>query len=184
MESLELLIVLSIFLILIFPLFIKYYISYSPLQNSGMVVIKLWFVYISYFSFQLKTNSIIIRNKKKRKQIEYKFNDPMIIFYEHFYNELKQKIKIKHINIYSEIGTGDAFHSTIFSSFVNIFYKIISAYVKNLQYSSSIVVNTKTSFNKKALLTSLYVKASISLFDIFFSFFVSLFYKKKDKQIK
>ncbi|MDD2445207.1 MAG: hypothetical protein PHX09_00080 [Clostridia bacterium] len=184
MESIWLLIVLLIFLVFILPLFVKYYVSYSPIQNSGMIVIKIGFIYISYFSFQLKANSVVIRSKKKRKQIEYKFNDPMIIFYEHFFNEIKQKVKIKKINIYSEIGTGDAFHSAILSSFVNIIYKIISAYVKNLKYSSSIMVNTNTSFNKKVLITSFYVKASMSLFDIFFCFFTSLFYEGKNKHVK
>lgn len=142
---------------------------------------KLWFVKITYISFQLKPNSIIIRSKKERKQIEYKFEDPKLKLYEYFYMQLRQKLKLKLLDIYSEIGTSDAFQSAMLSTILNIIYKIIGSYIKNTKFSSSIIVNTKTNFNKPALSISIFSKASITLFDIIYCFFITLCYEKRNK---
>ena len=96
MESLWLLIVLFLLILLIIPLFFRIYLSFDPLNNEGMVVIKLFFINIVYFSFQLTINGIIIRTKKERKQLEYKFSDPKIKFYELLTLQLKQKVKLKY----------------------------------------------------------------------------------------
>lgn len=179
MESVWLLIVLFVFIILIFPMFFRLYFFYSPLKNSGMIIMKLWFITITYLSFQLKTNSIIIRSKKERIQIEYQYEDPKLKFYEYFYLQLRHKLKLKYLDIYSEIGTGDAFHSAMLSAVMNIIYKIIGSYIKNAKFSSSIVVNTKTEFNKPAFSISIFSKASISIFDIIYCLFITLFYEDK-----
>jgi len=179
MESPWLLIVLFFLIILVFPMFFKLYFSYSPLKNSGLIVIRLWVFNISYFSFQLKANSIILRSKKERKQIEYKFDDPLLKFYDYFYAQIKQKIKIKYLDIYSEIGTGDAYSSAILSSAMSIFYKIFCSYIKNVKYSTNIITNTKTTFNEKVLLFSIYGNFSISFFDIVFGMFIAFFYNEK-----
>ena len=151
MESLWLLIVLFLLILLIIPLFFRIYLSFDPLNNEGMVVIKLFFINIVYFSFQLTINGIIIRTKKERKQLEYKFSDPKIKFYELLTLQLKQKVKLKYINIYSKIGTGDAYHSAMLSGLINIIYHIFSSYLKNLKYSTSISVNSQTLFNEKVI---------------------------------
>lgn len=179
MESLWLLIVLFVFIILIFPMFLKLYFHFSPLKNSGLVIIKIWFIKISHYSFQLKSNSIIIRSKKERKQIEYQFSDPKLKFYEYFYMQLREKTKLKYLDIYSEIGTSDAFHSALLSSLLNIFYKIFGSYIKNVKFSTSVIINTKTIFNKPTFLISIFSKASITLFDILYCFFISLFYENE-----
>ena len=59
-------------------------------------------------------------------QIEYSINDPEIKFYENFSMQVKEKIKIKHISFYSNIGTKDAYHTAMLSALVNIFYKKLS----------------------------------------------------------
>lgn len=179
MESLWLLIVLFFFIILVFPMFLKLYFYYSPLKNSGLVIIKLWFIKISHYSFQLKTNSIIIRSKKERKQIEYQFSDPKLKFYEYFYMQMKRKTKLKCLDIYSEVGTGNPFHSALLSALVNITYKILASYIKNIKFSSSVIVNTKTNFKEPAFLVSIFCKASITLFDIIYCFFISLSYENE-----
>ncbi len=179
MESLWLLIVLFLLILLIIPLFFRIYLSFDPLNNEGMVVIKLFFINIVYFSFQLTINGIIIRTKKERKQLEYKFSDPKIKFYELLTLQLKQKVKLKYINIYSKIGTGDAYHSAMLSGLINIIYHIFSSYLKNLKYSTSISVNSQTLFNEKVIKLKFYCNASICLFDILYCFFTSLFLNKK-----
>ena len=181
METLWLIIVLFFVLIFIVPLFFKVYFSFNPLENEGMIVIKLFFINIIYFSFQIKVDGIVIRTKTKRKQIVYKFTDPKIRFYELLTLQLKHKVKIKYLDIFSEVGTGDAFSSALTTAVMNIFYHIIASYIKNLKLSSSISINSHTLFNKKTFEVRMFLRFSISLFDIFYCFFTSLFLNNSQK---
>ena len=108
MESLWLIGVLIGVLLLVIGQVFKLSVFYNLLENSGDLSIKLWFLKIKKLSFKISHNGIIIRTNKKRMQIEYSINDPEIKFYENFSMQVKEKIKIKHISLYSNIGTKDA----------------------------------------------------------------------------
>lgn len=179
MLSLILIIVLFFLTMIIFPLYFRLYFTFDPYKKSGLVVIKLWFIKLEYFTFQLKHSGIIIRTKKERKQIEYQFTDPKIKFYEDFTMKLRQKTMIKQLNIYSKIGTDDAFEAAILSGFFNIFYKVLTTYIKNFKPSSKIFLSSHTLFNEKVFVVSFYSKISISIFDVIVSFFSALFNNKK-----
>ncbi|MDD4815837.1 MAG: hypothetical protein PHQ62_01685 [Clostridia bacterium] len=145
------------------------------------MIIKLWFIKLEYFTFQLKHSGIIVRTKKERKQIEYQFTDPKLKFYEDFTLKLRQKTMLKQLTIFSKIGTNDAFESAILSSFFDIFFHILSAYIKNIKPSSKIKINTSTVFNENVFLVYFFSKFSISIFDVFVSFFITIFESKKKK---
>lgn len=179
MESLWLIPVLVFILLLIFGQVFKFYFAYSPLENSGLVVVKLWNIKIQYFSFQLKPKSIVIRTNNKKTQVEYSFNDPKIKFYENLSNQVNEKIKVKHIDIYSNIGTGDACESALICGVLNIFYKIFSAYIKTVKPTCSINISSHTQFNQKVFDFSMYSKISLSLFDFLYSLFMAILEKER-----
>ena len=181
MITVILIIVLFFLIILIFPLIFRLYFSFDPIKNYGMVVIKLWFIDIEYFTFQLKHSGIIIRTKKERKQLEFQFTDPKIKFYEYFTLKLKQKTMVKYLDIYSQIGTNHAFETAVLSSFFNILYNSFFAYVKNLKPSSKVVINSQAVFNQKIFSVRFYSKISISIFDVVVSFFSAIFHNKRKK---
>ena len=181
MITVILVIVLFFIIILIFPILFKLYFSFDPIKNWGMVVIKLWFIKIEFFTFQLRHSGIIIRTKKERKQIEYQFSDPKIKFYEYFTLKLKQKTMVKYLDIYSKIGTEDAFESAVLSAFFNIIYNSLFAYVKTLKPSSKVIINSQTCFNEKVFIVRFYSKISISIFDVVTSFFSAIFQNKRKK---
>ena len=170
MESLWLLIVLFFVLLLIIPQVFKFYISYNLLENKGLLILKLWFINILYFSFQIRPSGIIVRTRKKRKQIEYASNDPTIKFYEDFSKQIQQKLKVKYIDLYSNIGTGDAGQSAILGGFFNAFYNSIGSKIKNKKKSCTVVINSHTNFKKEVFDVSVFSNLSIGLFDFIYCF--------------
>ena len=168
MESLWLIGVLIGVLLLVIGQVFKLSVFYNLLENSGDLSIKLWFLKIKKLSFKISHNGIIIRTNKKRMQIEYSINDPEIKFYENFSMQVKEKIKIKHISFYSNIGTKDAYHTAMLSALVNIFYKTLAAKVKNIKPTSSVDINAVTSFNQNVCKFSFYGKLSLSIFDFLY----------------
>lgn len=179
MESLWLIPVLVFILLLVFGQIFKFYLAYSPYENSGLVVMKLWNIKIQYFSFQLKPKSIVIRTNNKKTQVEYSFNDPQIKFYENLSLQINEKIKIKHIDIYSNVGTGDAAESALICGVLNVFYKIFSAYIKTMKPTCSINISSHAQFNKKVFDFSVYSKISLSLFDFLYCLFIALLEKDR-----
>lgn len=175
MENWWLFIILFFLLIIIFPLFFKIYFTYNPKTNLGMVVVRFWFIKIVFFSFQIKHTGIIIRTKKERKQVEYAFGDPKLKFYETFMNQIKQKLYVRYLDIYSKIGTGDAAQSAMLSSTFLLLYKMLAAYVKNLKPKTVVDINAHTAFNEDVFIFSLYGEITISILKIVESFFVAVF---------
>lgn len=175
MENWWLFIILFFLLLIIFPLFFKVYFTYNPKTNLGMMVVKLWFVKIVFFSFQLKHTGIIIRTKKQRKQVEYAFGDPRLQFFEHFMMKIKEKIYVKYVDIYSKIGTGNAVQSAVMSSIFLIIFKTLVAYVKNSKPKTKADINAHTAFNEDVFIFSLYGELSISILMIIQSFFATIF---------
>jgi len=168
MESLWLLVVLFLFLLLIIPQVFKFYVAYNLLENKGLIILKLWFFNILYFSFQIRPSGIIVRTRKKRKQIEYAFNDPTIKFYEDFSRQLQQKLKVKYIDLYSCIGTGNAAQSAMLGGMFNAFYNSLGAKIKSTKKSCTVVINSHTNFNKQAFEVSVFSNLSIPLFDFLY----------------
>lgn len=165
MESLWLLpLLLFIFFIVIGQVF-KFYLTYNPLDNEGLVIIKIWGIKIKNFSFQIKPKAIIIRTAKQTQNKEYSFSDPKIKFYEKFSLQVKEKIKLKNVDFYSKIGTLDACQTSIYVGVVNVISKVIFAYIKNVKPTCSICINNHADYDKKICNFSLYAKLSLSIFD-------------------
>ena len=173
MESLWLLIVLFFIFILIIPQVFKFYVAYNPLENKGLLILKLWFINILYFSFQIRPSGIIVRTRKKRKQIEYAFNDPTIKFYKDFSRQIQQKLKLKYVDLYSKIGTGDASQSAILGGMCNALYNAIGAKIKNKKKSCTVIINSHTEFKERVFDVSVFSNLSIALFDFIYCFIMA-----------
>lgn len=180
MESLWLLIVLFFIILLIIPQVYKLYIAFDPINNKGLVIIKIWGIHLKYFSFQLNTDSIKVRTGKKLKEVEYKLTDPKIKLYQNFTTQIKQKIKVKYIDIFSNVGTGNAYSTGLLCGSLNVFYKIFSSFIKNSKPTCSINITSQASFNKKISHFSFFGKISIAIFDFIYCFFIA--WLQKDKQ--
>ena len=178
MESLWLIIVLFFIFLLIFPMLFKFNIVYEPFENSGVVVLSFFFFDVYNFTFEIKSNSIVIRTKKTRKQIEYNFSDPALKFYEQFSLELKEKIRIKRFDINSVIGTKDAAQTGLIAGIMSIIYHALASYIYNIKVSTKVTIDEEIVYNQEVFKLRLFGKISISLFDILFCFITSLFITK------
>lgn len=179
MQSWIPLIVLFFLIILVIPQFFKIYFSYNPLTNFGVVVIKFWFIKIVFFSFEFKHTGIILRTKKSRKQMEYQFSDPKLQSYEYFMNRVKDAMYVHKLDLFSNVGTGDAHSTAMLSGVVNIIFKLIYASVTNKKPRSNIDINSNTDFKNEVFLISVYSKLSISILAIGVCFIETIFRKKR-----
>lgn len=167
---------ISLFLILliVIPITFKGKISYSVLDNLGSLGVYVFGIKVFHFLFLIKDNSIIIKTKKHKKEIEMEISNEQIRFVEQLLIQLKQKIYLKNILIDSKIGLGDAFNSAILSAtLLNIFLSAF-AFIKNSKKYAKIEVNNFTAFNEKVIQISGIIQFSISIFDILYCLFMSL----------
>lgn len=169
MESLWLLpLLLFIFFIVVGQVF-RFYVSFDFFNNNGLVVIKLWCFQIKKFSVQFKKDGIVIRTEKKSEEVKYAFNDPKLKFVENFSLEVTEKTKVKMLDIYSNIGAGDAQKSALLSGTVNVFWKILVAKIKNAKPTCTIDITNQTFFNEKVFNVMVICKLSLSIFDFLYS---------------
>lgn len=180
MEHWWVFVILFFLFLMLLPQIFKLYFTYNPKNNNGMVVIKIFFIKISYFTFELKHTGIIIRTKKERKQVEYKFSDPKLKTIEKIMLAIKKRIEVRYFDLYSNIGTGDASSSAMLSGVMTIFYKYIYAYIKNLKPKGVVNITSNTDFNNNIFIISLFCKISISIYSIIASILIGLFSKKRN----
>lgn len=173
MESLWLIFLIVFILFLVIGQVFKLSFSFNVLENQGKIFIKLWCFKIKNLTFKVSLNGIIIRTKNERKQIEYKFNDPQIIFFQNFSSQVEEKVKLKVLAINSNVGIGEASENAIIVGMLNIVYKIFASKIKNAKPTSSVVINSNACFNSKIFTFNVNTKFSLSIFDFLYSLFIA-----------
>ena len=169
MESLWLLPLFGFIFFIVIGQVFKFYVSFDFLENSGLVVIKLWFFKLKQFSVQFKKDGIVIRTGKQVEEVKYAFNDPKLKFVQDFSKEVMEKTKVKLVDIYSNVGAGDAQGSALLSSSVNVLWKILMAKIKNTKPTCTVDITNQTFFNDKVFNVSVFSKVSLSIFDALYS---------------
>ena len=183
MQSLWLLIPLFVFSILISPLIFQVKISYNVFKNNGTFSIKLWFIRLSLATFKLKNRMIVIRTKKKSKQLELALSGPEIKLLEQFAVQIKDKLKLRKVEFHSKIGLNDAFQSAMLSSSASLIISIIFSRIKYYKNTAQISIVNHTSYNKRSFQTACMTRFSISIFEILYSFIMaSIILNKNDSR--
>ena len=113
MQNLWLIIVVFFIIILIVPIFAKLHFSYDLLNNLGTLSLYIFFIKIFVFKLKFRNKNIVIISKKGEKEIETKIAKDKLRFLEQLNSQLKQKIIVRKITIYSRIGMQDAGISAI-----------------------------------------------------------------------
>ena len=175
MESLWLLPLFGFILFIVIGQVFKFYVSFDFLENGGLVVIKLWFFKLKQFSVQFKKDGIVIRTGMEVEEVKYGFNDPKLKFVQDFSQEVMEKTKVKLVDIYSNVGAGDAGSSALLSSSVNVLWKILAAKIKNTKPTCTVDITNQTFFNDKVLNVSVFSKISLSIFDALYSLIFAWF---------
>lgn len=184
MESLYYLIPLFVILVFIMPVFITLKASYNVFNNRGAVGVFLFGKKLKSFIFSFSGMSIKIYNDKGIKEEDIDFESQEAVVVENLVGQIKDKTRLKLLQVNYNIGLGDAFQTAIFCGVVNFCILTFFTRLKSSKPTASMLVCDNIAYNQYVFESAVTLKFSISLFDIAYSFInsVILSLKKKSKK--
>ena len=162
-----------IIILLIFPIFLEVRVSYNPLLNRGVVALFLFKKKIFYYFLEIHGKYIVLINDTETKQEELNFQSQKFAIIEEFMKQIKDKIRVKHFFVYYNIGTGDAFTSSLLCAVINQLLNFFFVNLKSRKPTASLCVYDTVSFNREIFEMAINTKISLSLFDLVYSLIYS-----------
>ena len=171
--SLLLIIPAFIILLLVFPIFLEVKISLNPLKNRGVVALFLFKKKLIYYYVELHGKYITLINNTETKKEELEFDSPKFAVIEEFIRQVKDKVRLKYLFVYYNIGLGDAFRSAMLSASINQLLNFIFIRLKSKKPTASFCIYDTVSYNRTIFEMAGRIKISISIFDLVYSFIYS-----------
>lgn len=185
MSSLYFLIPTVIIILLVMPIFLEVRLSFNLLDKSGVFCIYLFRKKLQYFKFEIEGREIKLKDEEETKEKQIDFDSPEIALYEEFSTQIKDKTRLRFIEVFYNVGLNDAFLTSMVCGVINIAVLIFFTSLKNKKPTASLQLYNTSSFNKKVANLATVINLSISLFDVVYSFIISVILsKKKMKEIK
>lgn len=166
-------------LLLVFPIFVEVRLSYNPLYNRGVIALFIFRFKVFYFIFSFHGKYIELENEKTRKLQEIEFQSQQFAVIEEFMRQIKDKIRLKKLYVFYNIGTGDAFSSALVCGVLNQALTQIFLFLKGHKPTASFCIYDTVSYNKVTCEIASRTAISISFFDVAYSFILSLILTRK-----
>lgn len=179
MKSLLYLIPAVIILILIVPIFVELRFSYNPLYNRGVVALFLFKIKIFYFVLSFHEGYLQLENENQTKAQKLEFESQQFAVMEEFGRQIKDKVRLKKMYVFYNIGLGDAFLSALVCGVINLALTQTFLVLKNQKPTASFCVFDTVSYNKKTCEIAFRTSLSISFFDVAYSYIYSVIITKK-----
>lgn len=184
-SSLYFLIPTVIIILLVMPIFLEVRLSFNLLDKSGVFCIYLFRKKLQYFKFVIEGREIKLKDEEETKEKQIDFDSPEIALYEEFSTQIKDKTRLRFIEVFYNVGLNDAFLTSMVCGVINIAVLIFFTSLKNKKPTASLQLYNTSSFNKKVANLATVINLSISLFDVVYSFIISVILsKKKMKEMK
>lgn len=185
MSSLYFLIPTVIIILFVMPIFLEVRLSFNLLDKSGVFCIYLFRKKLQYFKFEIEGREIKLKDEEETKEKQIDFDSPEIALYEEFSTQIKDKTRLRFIEVFYNVGLNDAFLTSMVCGLINIAVLIFFTSLKNKKPTASLQLYNTSSFNKKVANLATVINLSISLFDVVYSFIISVILsKKKMKEMK
>ena len=169
-----LLIPFFLILILFIPVKLKLKFSCNLLKQNGAFGIFIFFKKIMHQQFWLNNGKIILKDEKKTSVVEIELDSKELIFAEVFSKQIKNKTRLKELYLFYNVGLNDAFLSSMLAGYINLASLIFFTKLKNTRPTASFAVYDTVSYNRMVIELAVKMIISISLFDIVYSFILSL----------
>ena len=179
MNSLYYLIPAVVVIILVFPVFAEVRVSFNPLFNRGVVALFLFRIKVFYFIVSFHGTYVELQNEKETKRQEIEFSSQQFAHVEEFSKQIKDKIRLKKMYVFYNIGTGDAYSSALVCGLVNLVLMHVFLVLKSHKPTASFCVYDTVSYNKTQCEVAGRVAASISFFDVAYSFVLSVILSRR-----
>ena len=182
METLYYLIPLFIILLCMMPICITVKGSYNVFKNRGALGIFIFGKKIKSLRFVLSHMSIKIYEEGECKEEDINFESKEAILTKNLISEVKEKTKLKLLRVNYNIGIGNAFQTAMICGFINFAILTFFTRLKCAKPTASLLVCDNIAYNQTVFETAVTLKASISLFDLVYSFINSVILSIKQKQ--
>lgn len=169
---------LLIFLMFL-PIVLELKFSFNLLTNTGVISIYVFKLNIIHYIFEIKGNTISLKKKDELIEKKIEFDSPEFDFYKYFIKEVKDKLRLRFLDVSYNIGCNDAFLTSIICGYVNTICLIFYSLVKNQKPTASLGLCNITSYNKREAVFAADLNISISLFDLVYSLILSVILTKK-----
>ncbi|MGN1201552.1 MAG: hypothetical protein ACI4R8_04805 [Candidatus Caccovivens sp.] len=167
-------------LLLVFPVFVEVRASFNPLYNRGVIALFVMKKKILYYIFSFHGKYIELQNENETQRQELQFDSPQFAVMEEFGKQIKDKIRLKKLYVFYNIGTGDAYTSALLCGFLNQFLTQFFLFLKSRKPTASLCVYDTVSYNKETCEVAGIVQISISFFDVVYSYIYSTILTKKN----
>lgn len=176
---------ISAFFIVLFllPVFVKVRVAYNLFENNGVATIFLFGIKIISLKFLLYGFGIKIYKDNEIKNKKIDFEGEEAIFVQNLIKQIKQKIHLKSLQIYYNIGIDDAFETAMICGYINLIVLIFFTRIKSLKPTASLFLRDNPAFNQSVFQMVFNLKISISLFDIAYSFLNSVILSLRQNNI-
>lgn len=178
-ETLYFLIPFVFIVLLVLPICVEVRASYNPLFNKGVVALFILKKKIFYYVFAFHGKYVELQNETETKLQKLEFSSEKFAVMEEFGRQLKDKIKLKKGYMYYNIGTGDAFGTALLCGVLNQIVTQFFVFVKSKKPTASLCVFDTASYNKLQCEIAVLVQASVSFFDVAYSFIHSVIITKR-----
>lgn len=166
-------------LLLVFPVFFEVRVSYNPLFNRAVVALFVFRVKIFYYVVSFHGRVIELENDKGTKMKCLETSSPQFLFIEEFMRQIKDKLRLKKLFVFYNIGTGDAFSSAMLCGLLNTLLTNLFLRLKSKKPTASFCVYDTISYNKVSAEVAGRAAAAISFFDVAYSFVYSVIITKR-----
>lgn len=179
-NSLYFLIPATFILLLIFPVFVEARVSYNPLYNRGVVALFIFKIKLFYFIFSFHGQFIELENEKETKREKLEFQSQKFAVMEEFSKQIKSKVRLKKLYVFYNIGTGEASSSAMLCGFLNLILTQVFLIIKSKKPTASMCIYDTVSYNKTVFEIAGRMSISISVFDVVYSFILSVILTKRN----
>lgn len=182
MESLILLVPLFFIILLVVPIPCTINIGINSVTKRATVNIRILKFRIALILFEVKGNDILLKTESHKEEVELKVSPNEVRFIEQFMVQIKQKLDVKKISFYSNVGIGDSFLTAMLNGFINLLVINIFSFIQSAKPHSTFILENNQDYNNKNLTITMIANISSSVIDIIYSFIMSLvIIKRREK---
>lgn len=179
MGDLYLFILAFVIFVFIAPVFLKVRMTCNVFKNTGVMAVYLFGVNVLSLKFKFTHNGIILFDGEDVKEKTIHDLKKGVIT-KNLILQIKDKVKLKTVEFYYNLGVGDAFYTALLCGCINSSLLGFFTRLKSSKPTTSFFVGDNPSYNEVVFQTSLKIKLSISLFDLVYSFVNSVILTSKD----
>lgn len=178
-------VVLMLFLIVIFPFLIQFEVKCNILKLKGSFSIKIFNLFKVEYKFRVKNGYVYVYYKNKERKEKISKKNLNLLFIYMTLNQVYFRQQVLNFNFISNFGyVNDSMITANICGYLDVLSKSLLGKLKNNKKSAHIFVDVNPKYNEDVFNVRLNTATRISVFDLIYSFFYTVFYFARYNLIK